>query len=80
MKRVIVDYKKLNEHILELLVNKYPDGYDDDDVISFKNAQNEIIECVEVKTDDTQYLVKIGKRLSQAMENFDIDEEENIDN
>lgn len=71
MKRVIVDYKKLNKTILELLVTKYPDGYEDHDIISFKNASNEIIECVEVKTDDTLYLIKINKRLNEAISDFD---------
>ncbi|TPN88063.1 hypothetical protein FHK87_05640 [Aquimarina algicola] len=71
MKKVIVDYKKLNNKILDLLVNKYPDGYDDEDVITFRNAQNEIVECVEVKTEDTLYLVKVSKRLVAAMEDHD---------
>ncbi len=41
MKRVIVDYAKLTNEILNLLVDKFPDGYDDSDIISFKNAKNE---------------------------------------
>ncbi|GAA0730254.1 hypothetical protein GCM10009430_41330 [Aquimarina litoralis] len=71
LKRVIVDFKKLNNKILDLLVNKYPDGYGDGDVITFRNAQNEIVECVEVTTEDTLYLVKVSKRLVAAMEDFD---------
>ncbi len=71
LKRVIVDFKKLNSSILDLLVTKYPDGYNDDDIITFRNAQNEIVECVEVKTEDILYLVKVSKRLVAAMEDFD---------
>jgi len=74
MLRKIVDYKKLNEDILNLLVEKFPDGYDETDIISFRNAQNEIIEAVEVRTEDTIYLVKVGKRLVQAMEDFGDDD------
>ena len=49
MRRVIVDYQKLNEDILDLLVEKFPDGYDDDDIISFRNIKNEIVEaCLKV--------------------------------
>ena len=70
MIRKIVDYQKLNERLLDLLTEKYPDGYDDQDIISFKNAQNEWIEAVEIKTEDTVYLVKVGKRLVQAMEEY----------
>jgi hypothetical protein len=57
MKRVIVDYAKLTNAILNLLVDKFPDGYDDSNIISFRNAKNELIE-VEVRTEDTIYLVK----------------------
>mgnify|MGYP001820251857 CR=1 FL=1 len=71
MIRKIVDYQKLNEDILNLLIEKFPDGYDETDIISFRNAQNEVIEAVEVKTEDTIYLVKVGKRLVQAMEDFE---------
>jgi hypothetical protein len=76
MRRVIVDFKKLNKDILDLLVTKYPDGYDDDDIITFKNTLNEIVECVEVRTDNTVYLVKVSKRLVAAMEDHDLQEDE----
>jgi len=58
MKRVIIDYKKLTPEILTLLTQKFPDGYGDNDVITFENHHNETIEAVEVKTEDTIYLVK----------------------
>ncbi|WP_062057721.1 hypothetical protein [Aquimarina longa] len=76
MRRVIVDYKKLNKRILNLLVEKFPDGYDDKDIISFKNQYNEVIEAVEVRTEETIYLVKISKRLSDTMQSFEEEEEE----
>ncbi len=75
MIRKIVDYHKLNDDILTLLINQFPDGYDDDDIITYKNLQNEIVEAVEVRTTDTIYLVKVGKRLIQAMESFDSDDD-----
>lgn len=76
MKNVIVDYKKLTPDVLSMLVDRYPDGYGDDDIISFRNHKNELIEAVEVKTEDTKYLVKISKRLSMQMEAFDEDDYE----
>ena len=76
LKRVIVDFKKLNNIILDLLVDKYPDGYDDKDIITFRNTQNEIVECVEVKTEDTLYLVKVSKRLINAMEDHDDEDDQ----
>jgi hypothetical protein len=79
MKRVIVDYKKLTPEILSLLVEKYPDGYDDDQIISFRNAKNEKIEAVEVRTEDSIYLVKISTRLENTMANYDEDDYEDSD-
>lgn len=71
MRRVIVDYRKLTPEIVSLLVEKYPDGYDDDHIITFKNASNVTIEAVEVRTEDTIYLVKVSSRLESTMANFD---------
>ena len=75
MKRVIVDYAKLTGDILNLLVDKFPDGYDDTDIIRFRNAQNELIEAVEVKTEDTIYLVKVSTKLASRMEKYDEDDD-----
>jgi len=78
-KRVIVDFKKLTPEILGLLVEKYPDGYDSDHIVRFKNAQNEAVEAVRVDTEDTIYLVKISTKLVQTMENYDEDDYEDYD-
>ena len=75
MKRVIVDYAKLTNEILTLLVEKFPEGYDESDIIRFKNAKNEAIEAVEVRTEDTIYLVKVSTKLADRIENFDEDDD-----
>lgn len=79
LKRVIVDFKKLTPEVLKLLVERYPDGYDDRNIITFRNAQGERIEAVEVLTDDTKYLVKISAKLEYTMENYDEDDYEDFD-
>jgi DNA-directed RNA polymerase subunit delta len=73
MKRIIVDYAKLTGDILNLLVDKFPEGYDDSDIIRFRNAQNELIEAVEVRTEDTIYLVKVSTKLASRLEKYDDD-------
>lgn len=78
-KRVIVDFKKLTPEILALLVEKYPDGYDDDHIITFKNLKNEVVEAVEVTTEDTKFLVKVSTKLAVTMENYDEDDYEDFD-
>ena len=75
MKRVIVDYAKLTHEILNLLVERFPDGYDDSNIIRFRNAKNELIEAVEVRTEDTIYLVKVSTKLADRIENYDEDDE-----
>ena len=79
LKRVIVDFKKLTPEVLKLLVERYPDGYDDRNIISFKNAGGERIEAVEVLTEDTKYLVKISAKLEITMENYDEDDYDEYD-
>ncbi len=79
MKRIIVDYAKLTNEILSLLVERFPDGYDDADVIQFTNAKGELIEAVEVKTDDTIYLVKVSTKLQDRIENFDEEDISSVD-
>ena len=76
MKRVLVDYKKLTPEILNLLVEKFPEGYGLRDIIHFTNHKGQYVDAVEVKTDDTIYLVKISEQLADSMENHEEDEEE----
>ncbi|MBT8305662.1 MAG: hypothetical protein KJN85_01865 [Maribacter sp.] len=79
LKRIIVDFKKLTPEVLRLLVERYPDGYDDRDIISFKNANGDKMEAVEVLTTDTKYLVKISAKLEVTMANYDEDDYEEFD-
>ena len=78
MQRVIIDYKKLTPEIVLLLNEKFPDGYDDNDIITFKSHNNETIEAVEISTSDTIYLVKIGKHLVDSMANIDLLDDDDV--
>jgi len=71
MKRIIIGFEKLTPDILDLFLQKFPDGYGDDDIIKFKNANGDENLAVEIKNDDTVYLVKTGKRLNQVIQKFD---------
>ena len=79
MKRLLVDYKKLPHQITSLLIESYPHGYGDSDIISFKNNRDEIIEAVEIRTTDTIYLVKISKCLAKFIAEFDDNIERELD-
>lgn len=78
MKNIIVDYKKLTPEILNLLVDKFPDGYGIRDVIKFTNHKGQYVEAVEVSTEDTKYLVKISDELVDSMEAHEEEDDEDI--
>ncbi|WP_321827305.1 hypothetical protein [Maribacter dokdonensis] len=74
MTRRLIDYRKLDHNLAALLIETYPYGYGDEDIITFKNINGDYVEAVELKTADTLYLVKISKSLSNFITNF----EENV--
>ena len=67
MKRIIVDYKNLNHALLSLLSEKFPDNYGDDDIVTFSNANGDLIEAIEIRTQDVIYLVKISKKMKEVV-------------
>ncbi|MEO2052347.1 MAG: hypothetical protein ABGX00_11340 [Allomuricauda sp.] len=71
MKRILIDYKKHDHTAASILIDSYPDGYGDDDIITIKKPNGEVIEAVEIRTDDTVFLVKISKSLSNFIANFE---------
>ncbi|MFT6796246.1 MAG: hypothetical protein ACJART_001385 [Maribacter sp.] len=75
MLRRLIDYKKLDHELANLLIDTYPHGYGDEDIIDFKNQHGDVVEAVALRTSDTLYLVKISKSLSNFIAKF----EENIE-
>ena len=53
MTRRLIDYRKLDHQLAALLIETYPYGYGDEDIISFKNIQGDYVEAVQLKTVDT---------------------------
>ncbi|WP_046745576.1 hypothetical protein [Kordia zhangzhouensis] len=78
MRKAIIDYKKLTPEILQLLQDRYPGGYSDRDIIKFDDHHNNTIEAVEVRTEDTIYLVKVSSKLHYTMTNIEADEFEDL--
>lgn len=76
MKRIIVGFEKLTPNILNLFVERFPDGYGDNDIIEFKNSTGETIQAVELKSTDTIYLIKIGKKMNQIIQEFEDEQSE----
>lgn len=77
-KRVIVDFKNITQELLQLLTDKYPEGYEDD-TIMFTNAKGERVEAVELETEDTKYLVKVSAQLTQKVQVFIDEQDDTLD-
>ncbi|TVQ77011.1 MAG: hypothetical protein EA358_07875 [Flavobacteriales bacterium] len=79
-KRVIVDYKNITDVLLRRFTDTFPHGYDDEDIIRFKNAKGDWVNAVPLETEDTKYLVKIGVELDRRVEAFlDDDDDDSSD-
>ncbi len=78
MNRVIISYRNITTEIIEAIKEQYPYGYSDNDLLTFRNAKNEIIKAIEVTANDTDYLIKISKQLAIHLDCLN-DEIEEID-
>ena len=74
MKRIIIDYQKITKEIFDLLLKKYPNGYTNMDILSFRDKNKNLIEAVQVESEDAIYLVKVSKRLVDSMEDYNTEE------
>lgn len=79
MKRVIIDSKNLTDEIIEAINKKYPYGYDDEDIIKFKNAKGETVSAIKVEIPETICLVKVGVELDKRVEQFNLDDDDDTD-
>lgn len=84
--RIIKKYDQLSDELLELINQKYPDGYEES-LITFQTPKGEIEIGLPLETDDIYYLIKMPKTVVQSDDDdFDNsesggnDEFENFDN
>nr|WP_320117964.1 hypothetical protein [uncultured Marinifilum sp.] len=70
MKRVIKDYKNIGIELLQLLIKTFPDGIYEDDIVSINIPDGKTINVIELRTDDTIYLIKMDKELQVQMDSF----------
>lgn len=74
MNRIIVNYDHLNKGLLKVLTETFPNGIDEEDLISFTTPKGERISAVELKTSEGIYLVKHCLKLRERMEDYEIEE------
>ena len=73
LKRVIKDYNTLTKEHIDLINEHYPNGFENENLVSFVTPKGQFIKALEVRTADTIYLFKIDK-------NMKVDDEENQEN
>jgi hypothetical protein len=72
MKRVIKDYNSITDEHAALIEAAYPNGFENEHLVSFTTPKCAFIKALEIRTEDTIYLFKIDK-------NMKVDEEEGND-
>ena len=77
--RVVKDYDKLDEAIVEQMKLAYPKGFDRH-LITFKNAQGKFVSALPFETDDRYYLIRMTKDLAREIieEDDDYDDDGNL--
>lgn len=70
MKRVIKDYKSIGIELIQLLIKTFPDGIYEDDLISITKPNGDKINVIELRTEDTIYLIKMNHELQRTIDSF----------
>jgi DNA-directed RNA polymerase subunit delta len=68
MKRIIKDYKSISQEHADLIAQHFPNGFENENLISFTTPKGEFIKALEIKTEDTIYLFKIDKNMAVVNE------------
>ena len=71
MKNIIKDYRSMTDDHMRLISKQYPNGFTDSDLISLKTSGGDYIDALEVRTDNTIYLVKVNHSLLEAIDQFE---------
>lgn len=67
-KKIIVHYNNLSPEVIELLRQKYPDGYQHH-TKKITKPNNDFFYAVTLDTDDTSYLIKVDVKIDNITEN-----------
>jgi len=68
MKRVIKDYNNITDEHAALIQAAYPNGFENEHLVSFTTPKGAFIKALEIRTEDTIYLFKIDKNMKVVEE------------
>lgn len=71
MKRYIKDYSSITDEHMMLIRQSYPNGFDEHDLIALKSPNGGYFNCLEVKTPDAIYLLKVNHNLLEKIDKYD---------
>lgn len=71
-KRIVIDYSKLPEEIVNNIKLEYPDGFEEN-LIMFTNAKGAFVSALPFETEEIYYLVRMTE--SEAREIIEDDED-----
>jgi DNA-directed RNA polymerase subunit delta len=66
LKRIIKDYKTLSQEHIDLINQHFPNGFENENLVSFVTPKGAFIKALEIRTDDAIYLFKIDKNMKVA--------------
>lgn len=78
MLKKIVDFKKVSPELKERLKNEFPDGFEEGDIIKFKNMHGEEVKAIRMEDPENEivYLIKIERKLTIINDEFLEDDDE----
>ncbi|MFN0032727.1 MAG: hypothetical protein ACKVOR_11260 [Flavobacteriales bacterium] len=69
LKRIIKDYNSLEKEHIDLITKHFPEGFENDDLVSFTTPKGQFIKALEIRTAEAIYLFKIAKNMKVDDEN-----------
>lgn len=74
MKRIIKDYNSVEEHHLSMIEDQYPDGFDQESLISIPDQSGKLKKYLEVKGEEVVYLLRISEQMIGIIDDFTDDD------
>lgn len=77
--RVVKDYEKVGDDVIEQIKLEYPYGFEKY-LITFKNAKNEFVSALPFETEDRYYLIRMTRDEARdiILEDEDYDDDGNL--
>ncbi len=69
-KELFLEASDLNKYYLQLILETYPDGYEYDDILTIKGANEKYLKVIKLEDIDTIIYVKVSVKLEEILEAY----------